>query len=60
MDRLDQELGVGEWWTPLRRRRPEHSGSRVTEDGLKIPSWWGDDETESQRWLAAQGVTLDG
>lgn len=41
------------------RRRPEHSGPRVTEDGLKVPAWWTDDETESQQMLAAQGVRLD-
>lgn len=58
--RLDNELGVREWWTPADRRRPEHSGPRVTEDGLKVPDWWTDEETESQRWLAAQGVTFGG
>lgn len=58
MQRLDNELGVGEWWTPVARRRPEPSAPRVTDDGLKVPSWWSDDETESQRMLAAQGVIL--
>jgi hypothetical protein len=29
---------------------------RVTEDGLKIPDWWTDDETESQQQLAAMGM----
>lgn len=58
--RVDNELGTREWWTPLNRRRPKHSGPRVTEDGLKVPAWWSDDETESQQWLAAQGVDLDG
>lgn len=58
MQNLDNEMGVSEWWTPAQRRRPEHSGPRVTEDGLQIPPWWTDDETESQRMLAAQGVIL--
>jgi len=58
MQNLDNELGVGEWWTPINRRRPEHSGPRVNEDGLKVPAWWTDDETESQQWLASQGVIL--
>ena len=57
--RVDTEFGVSEWWTPIDRRRPEHSGPRVTEDGLKVPAWWTDDETESQTWLAANGVRLD-
>lgn len=57
--RVDNEFGTTEWWTPLDRRRPEHSGPRVTEDGLNIPAWWADDETESQQMLAAQGVILD-
>lgn len=57
--RVDQEYGVNEWWTPMDRRRPEHSGPRVTEDGLKVPAWWTDEETESQQWLAANGVRLD-
>lgn len=58
MARLDNELGVREWWTPAARRRPENAGPRVTEDGLKVPAWWADDETESQQWLASQGVNL--
>lgn len=58
--RVDNALGVREWWTPVMRRRPEHTGPRVTEDGLKVPDWWTDDETESQQWLAGQGVMLDG
>ncbi len=57
--RVDVEFGVNEWWTPVDRRRPEHSGPRVTEDGLKVPAWWTDDETESQTWLSANGVRLD-
>jgi hypothetical protein len=57
--RVNTEYGVAEWWTPLDRRRPEHSGPRVTEDGLKVPAWWTDDEQESQQMLAAQGVMLD-
>ena len=57
--RVQQEYGANEWWTPVNRRRPEHSGPRVTEDGLKVPAWWTDDETESQQMLAAQGVSLD-
>lgn len=57
--RVDTEFGVREWWTPVNRRRPEHSGPRVTEDGLKVPAWWTDDETESQQMLMAQGVVLD-
>lgn len=60
VSRLEAELGVNEWWSPGAPRRPEHSGPRVTEDGLKVPAWWTDDETESQRMLAAQGVMLDG
>lgn len=59
LNRLDTELGVNEWWTPVVRRRPEHSGPRVDEDGLKVPDWWTDDETESQRWLNAQGVMIE-
>lgn len=55
---LDNELGVAGWWTPLKARNPEPVKPRVTEDGLKIPSWWSDDETESQRWLLSQGVVL--
>lgn len=58
MARLDSELGTGEWWTPVQPRQPEPAKPRVTEDGLKIPSWWADDETESQQWLASQGVIL--
>lgn len=58
VSRVDNELGVREWWSPGNRRRPEHSGPRVTEDGLKIPDWWTDEETESQRWLGSQGVVL--
>jgi hypothetical protein len=57
--RVHNEFGVREWWTPLSRRRPEHSGPRVTEDGLKVPDWWTDDETESQQMLISQGVILD-
>lgn len=57
---LDNEMGVAEWWTPLHTRRPGPVRPKVTEDGLKVPSWWTDDETESQQMLAAQGVTLDG
>lgn len=56
--REEEALGLAEWWTPLHRRRPEPVQPRVTEDGLKVPSWWTDDETESQRMLAAQGVML--
>lgn len=56
--RLDNDLGTIDWWTPLRRRQPEPPKPRVTDDGLKVPSWWADDETESQRMLAAQGVSL--
>lgn len=56
--RLDTELGVSQWWTPISLRRPESAKPRVTEDGLKMPSWWTDEETESQQWLAAQGVVL--
>lgn len=51
-------MGVGEWWTPLYTRRPGPVQERVTEDGLKVPSWWSDDEAESQRWLQSQGVDL--
>lgn len=58
--RVDTELGVAEWWTPLNRRRPEHSGPRTTEEGLKVPAWYRDEEAESQQWLAANGVVLDG
>lgn len=57
--RVDAEFGVDEWWTPANKRRPEHRGPRVTEDGLKVPAWWTDDETESQQQLAALGVNLD-
>lgn len=59
VNEIDSELGVSEWWTPLHTRRPEHVGPRVTEDGLKVPSWWRDEETESQQWLASQGVMID-
>lgn len=58
--RVDHEFGTREWWTPVTARKPEHAGPRVTDDGLKVPSWWTDDENESQQWLAAQGVVLDG
>lgn len=58
--RVDNEFGTSGWWTPINPRRPEHSGPRVTEDGLKVPDWWTDEETESQQWLQAQGVVLDG
>jgi hypothetical protein len=54
--RVDNEYGVREWWTPVDRRRPEHSGPRVTEDGLKVPAWWTDDEMESQQMMRALGV----
>lgn len=54
----ERELGLDEWWTPLNRRLPEPAQPRVTEEGLKVPSWWADDETESQRMLLAQGVIL--
>lgn len=57
--RVHNEFGLNEWWTPVNRRRPKYSGPRVTEDGLKVPAWWADDESESQQWLAAQGVNLD-
>jgi hypothetical protein len=57
---MDNEMGVAEWWTPLYTRRPEPMRERVTEDGLKVPSWWSDDEAESQQWLQSQGVMLDG
>lgn len=57
---MDTEMGVPEWWTPLMSRRPGRAEPRVTEDGLKVPSWWTDDETESQQMLAAQGLMLDG
>lgn len=56
--RLDNDLGVNEWWSPMQPRRPERTGPRVTEDGLKVPSWWADEETESQQWLLSQGVVL--
>lgn len=58
--RVDTELGVGEWWTPLYPRDNRHTGPRKTEEGLNVPSWWADDETESQQWLLANGVMLDG
>jgi len=29
---------------------------RVTEDGLTVPDWWRDDETESQQMLAVMGM----
>lgn len=54
--RVDLEFGVREWWTPVDKRRPEHSGPRVTEDGLKVPAWWTDDEAESQQMMQALGV----
>lgn len=55
---MEAELGVPEWWTPLKTRRPEPVKPRTTEDGLKVPAWWSDDETESQQWLLSQGVVL--
>lgn len=58
-ERLDSELGVREWWTPINPRRPVPAKPRVTEDGLKIPDWWTDDEAESQNWLISQGVILE-
>lgn len=42
----------------MQPRRPENTGPRVTDDGLKVPSWWADEETESQQWLLSQGVVL--
>jgi hypothetical protein len=59
MRNIDSDLGVNEWWTPVNRRRPEHSGPRTDDEGRKVPAWFRDDETESQQWLAAQGVMLD-
>lgn len=53
-------MGVSEWWSPLHTRRPVPAEPRMTEDGLKVPDWWADDETESQQMLAAQGLMLDG
>jgi hypothetical protein len=52
---VDTELGVAQWKTPMSFVRPD-SRPRVTEDGLKIPDWWTDDETESQKQLAALGL----
>lgn len=49
------ELGVATWRTPLNLPR-EDAKPRVTEDGLKIPDWWVDDETESQQALAVMGM----
>ena len=58
--RVDNEFGVQSWWTPLTRgQRRQDTGPRVTEDGLKVPDWWTDDESESQQWLSAQGVVMD-
>jgi hypothetical protein len=55
--KLDAELSVSSWRVPG-SVRPKDTPPRVTEDGLKIPSWWTDDETESQRMLAGQGMVL--
>lgn len=55
--RLDNELEVSSWWVPW-GLRPEEREPRVTEDGLSIPDWWTDEETESQTWLISQGVEL--
>lgn len=52
---LDFELGVGQWTTPLSLRQ-QTAEPRVTEDGLTVPAWWTDDETESQQMLAAMGM----
>lgn len=57
--RLDREMEVNTWWTPLHRRSSAPSRPRVTEDGLNIPDWWTDDESESQQWLLSQGVMFD-
>lgn len=51
----DLDLGVAQWNTPLNIRRTDDK-PRVTEDGLKIPDWWTDDETESQAMMANLGL----
>ena len=58
VQRLDTELEVASWWTPLNAERPVTAEPRTDDDGRSVPSWWADDETESQQWLAAQGVML--
>lgn len=55
---FDREAGVAQWATPLTPREGEKAEPRVTEDGLSVPDWWTDEETESQTWLASQGVML--
>lgn len=52
---FDFDLGVSQWSTPLNLRRAEEK-PRVTEDGLTVPDWFQDDETESQQMLAAMGM----
>lgn len=52
---VDFDLGVSAWPTPLSIRQDERK-PRVTEDGLNIPDWFADDETESQNMMAALGL----
>lgn len=54
---FDFELGVSAWGV-LPGKAVEPAAPRVTEDGLKIPSWWVDDEEASQSFLNGQGVAL--
>lgn len=53
--RLDNELGVREWWTPMSARSAR---TAVSAEEELAPSWWHGAEAETQGWLASQGVTL--
>lgn len=52
--RLDRDLGVARWGTPVRAYEDLPAG----EPGA--PSWWHGDEDASQSFLSSQGVTLSG
>lgn len=55
---LDFELGVSAWGLPGGGFEAVEIPQRVTEDGLKVPSWWVDDEEASQGFLTGRGVAL--
>ena len=56
---LDNTLDVRQWITPLvhSQRAPV---SAVDVPDAVPPSWWRGDEAESQTFLAAMGVKVDG
>lgn len=55
--KLDLDLDVASWRAPG-GVDPARIPQRVTEDGLKVPSWWTDDEEASQSFLLSQGAVL--